>query len=206
MILKFQSIKKIIKVKKKRNDIKNIKSINEKGTKQIMKNYNNKNSKKSMEFIDDEINELSYDLAIKYDKRNFCQYYISLVKTKHSLIFSFFNGNDYNSRIVKIDLFFIGFATEYIINALFYNDETMHKIYKNNGVFDLEAQLPIIIYSIYINTKIHLLKDTLMSFLLSLLFPFFTYLLPGLLRVHSLSDIKNKRECLYKLSKFLQSF
>ena len=272
--IKISINKKNNKSKKKRNDIK---SINEKGTKQIMKNYNNKNSKKSMEFIDDEINELSYDLAIQYDKRNFCQYYISLVKTKHSLIFSFFNGNDYNSRIIKIDLFFIGFATEYIINALFYNDETMHKIYKNNGVFDLEAQLPIIIYStlislllnsplnflalsndsiitfkqdktkinirkrasslknvliikfnlyfiisfvfllffwyyismfciIYINTKIHLLKDTLMSFLLSLLFPFFTYLLPGLLRIHSLSDIKNKRECLYKLSKFLQSF
>ena len=77
------------------------------------------------------------------------------------MIFSFFNGNDYNSRIVKIDLFFIGFATEYIINALFYNDETMHKIYKNNGVCDLEAQLPIIIYS----TLISLLLNSPLNFL-----------------------------------------
>ena len=228
-------------------------------------------------YIDEEINELSYDLAIQYDKRTFCQYYISLLKTKHNLICALINNNDYNSTIIKIDLFLIGFSIEYVINALFYNDETMHKIYENKGVFDLESQLPIIIYStlisyilntplnflalsndavisfkqnkdknniltraknlenaltikfilyfiislllllflcyyismfcvIYKNTQFHLLKDTLMSFGLSIIFPFGTFIIFGSLRAYSLSGGKKTRKCIYNLSNFLQSF
>ena len=53
---------------------------------------------------------------------------------------------------------------------------------------------------------LNLLKDTLMSFGLSLIIPFIIYLLPGMLRIHSLSNINKKRQYLYNLSKFLQSF
>jgi hypothetical protein len=63
-----------------------------------------------MEYSDDEKNELSYELAIQYDKRTFCEYYISLIKTKHNFIFTFFYNNDYNSKIIKIDNFFISFS------------------------------------------------------------------------------------------------
>ena len=59
---------------------------------------------------------------------------------------------------------------------------------------------------IYRNTQIHLLIDTLMSFGLSLIFPFGNYLLPGLFRIPSLSHSQIKRECLYNFSKFLQIF
>ena len=59
---------------------------------------------------------------------------------------------------------------------------------------------------IYINTQMHLLKDTLMSFGLSFLFPFFINLIPGFFRIPALSNRKNKKECLYNFSKFLQSF
>ena len=115
-------------------------------------------------YIDEEINELSYNLAIQYDKRSFCLYYNSLIKTKHSLFFALCNNNDYNSKIIKIDLFFIGFTIEYILNALFYNDETMHKIYQSRGEFDLEAQLPIIAYSslisMILNTPLNFLSLT----------------------------------------------
>ena len=119
----------------------------------INKNSQHKDEKVKniSEFIDEEINELSYNLVIQYDKRNCCQYYISLIKTKHNLIFAFCNNNDYNSKIIKIDLFFVGFAIEYTINTLFYNDETMHKIYKSKGEFDLENQIPIIAYSTLIS-------------------------------------------------------
>ena len=57
---------------------------------------------------------------------------------------------------------------------------------------------------IYKNTQIHLLKDTIMSFGLSLLFPFGFYLLPGFFRIPSLSNPNNKRKCLYNFSKILQ--
>ena len=230
-----------------------------------------------MEYSDEELNELEYDLAIQYDKRTYCIFYISLIKTKHDLIFAFFNNNDYNSKIIKIDLFFIGFSIEYIINALFYDDDIMHKIYEDKGSFDFIYQLPKAIYSslismflnwilkllalssdsiiefkqskdkkeankrgiklknklkikfiiffiisfifllffwyyismfgvIYMNTQYHLLKDTSMSFGLSLIYPFIINLLPGIFRIPSLSAPKNKRMNLYNFSKFIQIF
>ena len=58
--------------------------------------------------------------------------------------------------------------------------------------------------AIYRNTQFHLLKDTLVSFGLSLLYPFGIYLIPGFFRIPSLSDPKKKKECLYKLSRLLQ--
>ena len=111
-----------------------------------------KSNKNNMKFIDEEINGFSYNLSLKFDKRTYCQYYISLLKTQHNLICAIYNNDDYNSGIVKIDLFVIGLAIEYIVNALFYNDDTMHKIYENKGQFDLETQLSIAIYSTIIST------------------------------------------------------
>ena len=86
-----------------------------------------------MEYNDEEKNNLKYELALKYDKRTYFEYYISLLKTQHIFIFSFFYSKDYNLRIIKIDLFFISFALSYAVNALFFNDNTMHKIYEDEG-------------------------------------------------------------------------
>ena len=60
--------------------------------------------------------------------------------------------------------------------------------------------------AIYRNTQFHLLKDTLVSFGLSLLYPFAIYLLPGFFRIPSLANPKKTKECLYKFSKILQIF
>ena len=228
-----------------------------------------------MKYTEDELNLLNYELALKYDERTYFQYYISLLKTKHILLFSFCNNDDYNSKIIKINLFFIGFTVYYTINALFYNDDTMHNIYEKKGSFDLEYQLPKIVYSsvisiiinvilkilalsndniidfkqnknkydinkrgeklknklrikfilyfilsfifilffwyylamfgaVYINTQYYLLKDTLISFSLSLLYPFGIYLLPGVFRLPALSSKEKKEEYLYNFSKILQ--
>ena len=122
----------------------------------FLKSNNNKDKKikklkKSIQYNFEEMNDLPYNLALKYDKRKFCQYYISLLKVKHNFIYSFYNYDDYNSRIIKIDLFFIGFIMDYAINALFFNDETMHEIYVDKGLFDLETQLSIALYSFLIS-------------------------------------------------------
>ena len=100
-----------------------------------------------MEYNDDELNSLSYELALLFDKRTFCQFYVSLLKTQHDFIFSFCYSKDYNSKIIKIDLFFIGFSMLYTVNALFFDDDTMHNIYESKGSFDIEYQLPKSVYS-----------------------------------------------------------
>ena len=271
----------IIKKKKRRKTSRNI--TNEENKKSHNNKKNRKKQKKlekgrrTMKLIDDEINELPYELAIEYDKRKYIDYYISLLKTKHPLIFSFFYNNDYNSKIVKIDLLFVSFTMNYTVNALFFDDDTMHQIYESKGKFELEYQLPKSIYSslismllnlllkllaisndsiikfkqnkniddvdergknlkntlkikfilyyiisfifllffwyyismfgaIYKNTQLHLLKDTLMSFGISLITPFIINLLPGLFRIPALSDTKKNRRLLYNFSKVLQIF
>ena len=163
-------------------------------------------------------------------------------------------------------------------NALFFNDDTMHKIYEDKGEYNLLYQLPQIIYStliskfinalikylalsqnifinikhekdkknlgnksikkikrnlkikfilffiiafinlvlfwyyitcfcgIYENTQIHLIKDSLFGFLLSLLLPFILDLIPGIFRIPSLRVKKPTRNCLYKLSTIIEKF
>ena len=230
-----------------------------------------------MAYNDEELNQLSYNLALQYDKRTFCEYYTSLIKTKHNLIFSFFYSKDYNSRIIKIDLFFIDFVINFGINTLFFDDNTMHKLYQDNGKFDLIYQIPQIIYStiisyaltsllnlfglsedyilplkhsninrnldkrkvvllkklrilfllffiissiflllfwyyismfcaIYKNTQIHLIKDTLISFGISMIYPFGICLIPGCFRIPALSNKIKNRKCLYNISKIIQFF
>jgi hypothetical protein len=60
-------------------------------------------------YTDNEINSLVYKEAIIIDNRTFLQYYISLLKSKHILIFSFYT-NDYNSKIIKITFFLFSFT------------------------------------------------------------------------------------------------
>ena len=114
-----------------------------------------------MKYNDEEKNNLKYELALKYDKRTYIEYYISLLKTKHLFIFSFFNNEDYNSRIIKIGLFFISFIIYYSVNALFFNDNTMHKIYEDEGSFNFIYQLPQIAYSSLISTVLNILLKLL---------------------------------------------
>ena len=230
-----------------------------------------------------ELNDMPYELALRFDSRTYLEYYCSLVRIKNVLIFSFFYGRDYNSKIIKIDLFFVGFAVSFTINALFFNDNTMHKIYEDKGEFQFISQLPQIIFSslisialetllnllalseddiislksekenigkiesvdidkkekaidkkikiklafyfivstvlllffwyylsmfcaVYKNTQIHLIKDTVISFGVSLLYPFFICLLPGIFRIPSLANKRRNRRFLYIISKILQFF
>ena len=200
---------------------------------------------------DYELNSLFYNEAIKYDKRSYCQYYTSLIRTKHLIFFSFCPKRDYNSMIIKKCLFLFSFALYYTVNGLFFSDSTIHEIYEESGDFNFIYHLPQILYSSLISsvininlkmlslsqdnileikkqkkiknselkikkvlnclkikftiffiisflflilflfylscfcatynyTQVHLIKDTLICFLLSLVYPFGIYFLPGL--------------------------
>ena len=224
-------------------------------------------------YIDSEINFFSYKKAIKLDKRNYLMYYISLIRTQHLIFFSFLPSFDYNSQILKIFLFFFNFTINFTVYALFFDDDTMHKIYTDGGSFNFIYNIPQILYSslisglinsiiknlalsdsnlielknnsykqnvkaktkqvinilkikfilffiislillvffwfylacfcaVYKNTQLHLIKDILISFGASMLYPFGIYLLPGIFRIISLKG-KN-RDILYNISKLLQ--
>ena len=54
--------------------------------------------------------------------------------------------------------------------------------------------------AVYKNTQMILIKDTLVSFALSMLYPFGINLLPGMLRIPALRAQKKDKKCLYKTS------
>ena len=54
--------------------------------------------------------------------------------------------------------------------------------------------------AVYTNTQIILIKDTLVSFGLSMLYPFGLNLLPGFFRMPALRAKNKDRKCLYKIS------
>ena len=118
-----------------------------------------KTNKKS--YNDNEMNLLNYKKAIKYDNRTYCQYYISLMKTKHILIFTFLQFQDYNSQCIKIYIFLFTFYINYTVSAMFYSDSTMHKIYIDKGSFDFTYQLPQMFYSLLISSILNNLLSLL---------------------------------------------
>ena len=169
-IFKSKIIKKISFSKMKNNTKKgkklknrNIytKNINNYLSNKITFNINLTKKNEFRKYNDYELNQLAYKDAIKIDKRKFIQLYISLLKTKHILIFSFFYLKDYNSYIIKINLFFLTFAMNYVISAMFYSDSTMNKIYVDDGSFDIAYQLPQMFYSFIISSVL----GTLLNFL-----------------------------------------
>ena len=239
--------------------------------------YKAKKKAKVEKYNDYEINDLNYNRALKADHRSFNEYYISLLKRKQIILFTFYTNDDYNSKVIKLSLFLFSFSSFYAANALFFNDSTMHKIYIDEGEFNFIYQIPQILYSaiisaifnsiikyfclseknileikkikeknkdsaqkivyeikkcliikftlyfflnfifliyfwyylgcfcaVYKNTQIHLIKDTLISFSLSLIYPFGLCLIPGCFRIPSLNSQNHDRKCMYNLSKIIQ--
>ena len=58
--------------------------------------------------------------------------------------------------------------------------------------------------AVFKNTQLFLIKDTLISFGFSLIYPFAFYLFPAILRIHSLKDKKKNKDCIYNFSKLFQ--
>ena len=228
----------------------------------------------NIKYIDEELNLMNYEIALIHDKRNYLQYYWSLLKRKHIIILTFVSNDDYNVFLLKFSLFILSLALYFSINTLFYKESTLHEIFTKEGKYNLLYQIPQILYStlisfamtvilkalslsqnelikikkeldyeksknlaeqakkclriklysffwvglvllfffwyyisafaaVYVNTQIHLIKDTLISFTISMLYPFLINLIPGIFRIIALKSIKKDKECLYKTGQII---
>jgi hypothetical protein len=95
----------------------------------------------------EELNNMEYDEAIKYDTRKFLDHYFSILRYDQLIIFTFFNFKDYNHEIFKFSLFFWSILMYLTFNALFFVDSTMNKIYEENGSLQFISALPKTIFS-----------------------------------------------------------
>ena len=140
----------------------NLNTINSKSIKSFedLTNKEKERLKLIMKHNDSELNVLEYKNALKYDDRNYFQYYFSLLKTKH-LVIKIISKEDYNSQVIKAFLAFFNFSLGFTVNTLFFSDDTMHKILEDEGEFNFIYQLPQIIYS----TIISIIFDSILTFL-----------------------------------------
>ena len=58
--------------------------------------------------------------------------------------------------------------------------------------------------AVYQNSQVYVIKNTFISFIIGLIYPFFINLFPGIFRLYSLKKKKDKIECIYNISQFLQ--
>ena len=94
-----------------------------------------------------ELNNLEYDYAKQYDKRNFLKIYWSLLKREHLFIFTFITKEDHNIKLIKYTRFVFLLCTDMAMNVFFFSDETMHKMFLDYGKYNFIQQIPQIIYS-----------------------------------------------------------
>ena len=113
-----------------------------------------------LEKTENELNFASYNDAKLNDRRGFCKYYISLMKTKHLLVFPFTKKNDFNSRSMKISFLFLIIGINLTIVMFFIDESSFHELYKSQGVFNLAFHFPKIMYATIISL---FLKDLLIS-------------------------------------------
>ena len=107
------------------------------------------------------MNEFDYETALILDKRTFCEYYCSLIKKNHLFLFTFLQRIDYNLIQIKLCLFLFSFSLYFTINGFFFTDETMNKIYEDNGEYDFFYQVPQLLYSLFLSGIINTLLKKL---------------------------------------------
>ena len=221
------------------------------------------------------MNSFDYKTSLLNDKRTFCQYYLSLLRTKNIILFSICPAKDYNTMIIKLCIFSLSFSIYYAVNFAFFDDKILHEIYAIGGKYDFMYFLPKITISfaisyvitniikyiflsernifeiriqptyslaydislkekrnlvikytiffilgiiflaffwmllssfgaVYQNTQIFIFKNALISFSMSLCFPFIIIIFPAIFRICALNSNEKNNEYMFKLSKFLQ--
>ena len=99
------------------------------------------------ELTDIEMNSLEYELAKIKDKREFCKYYFSLIRTKHILLRTFKIKIGFDSRIINLCNFLFLLSLHLAINTMFVDYSSIHNIYISKGSFDFIYHGQNIIYA-----------------------------------------------------------
>ena len=76
-------------------------------------------------YNDYELNHMTYKEALLYDKRTYFQYYLSLIKTKHMIYFTFILKTDYNPTLLKYSIFILVFCFIFVVNTIFIGDVSL---------------------------------------------------------------------------------
>ena len=100
--------------------------------------------------IEDELNDLDYEYYRNIEDRKWYKIYWSLFISKYDFINTFFILNEYEDfrfYCIKIMIYINSLIISIIVTIAFFWDDTMHKIYEDNGDYTILYQLPTIFIS-----------------------------------------------------------
>ena len=124
--------------------------LEEHNSKQEPKEQKEQKEKQELDLDNFELYRLKFQDAIVMDKRSYLNIFLSTMKREELIYFTFISWNDYNLFYVKMARFLVLLCTEMTLNALFFADETIHKLYTEEGKYNFGQNLPHIIYSLLI--------------------------------------------------------
>ena len=166
----------------------------EKSIEQIVPDKKSANSQ-IYEYEGDELNELPFDKAIKYDKRNFCQFYGNILLSSHIILNVFFRYNDYNLFIVKLGLLLMTFPMNLTFELFFFTSENIELIYVRS-MNDLSMFWHNFVDNIY-SSILSAILSTILSFIAD------THsMVMDLRKISDINEAKDKAHCILRCIKF----
>ena len=90
-----------------------------------------KRSSQIFDFDNDDLNELNFDEAKLFDKRNFCKYYCFMIQISNIIVNTFCRCADFNLFHVKLGLLLFLFPINLTFNAFFFTSKEIQSVYIN---------------------------------------------------------------------------
>ena len=101
-------------------------------------------------FTNEELREMDFERALRYDSRTFLRIYIAILIEEHIILNTFFTDVYLELRAIKLSFLVFSFEISFFLNAFFYTDEYISQTYHNNGVLDFFSSLPKSLYSFFV--------------------------------------------------------
>jgi len=84
------------------------------------------------DYLSTSVDEMEFDDAINYDKRDFCKYLVDTLKQKQNIAYTFIASDPINTRMIKFFLFLLNLDLYFVVNGLFFSEAFISELYHTN--------------------------------------------------------------------------
>ena len=149
--------------KEKKENINNLPTQGNKEPDKLTQDDKKSKSSQLYDYESDELNELPFKKALKYDKRSFCKYYWNILNFSHIILNVFFRHNDYNLFAVKLGLLFMTIPINLTFNIFFYTNKSIKLSYVKSmdDITSFISNIANTIYSSILSTSLLIILKTI---------------------------------------------
>ena len=112
----------------------------------------------------EEINNVPYTQALRVDKRNIFQIFISVIKNEIGFLNLYFYKNPYSHFSLDISIYLFELLLDLTMNCILYSDDVVSEKYNNNGELSMVTTLTLSIISNIISSFIVFIISYLVNY------------------------------------------